>query len=101
MGDHRESVFLCPQEDDCAEFVEGNEYGITFFTKARQEEAHNDDTVQVNNNFTPFYFLLRRVTTGVILNLMIKVMCTSGNSFVFLIVVFLRYLTLLEISFSN
>jgi len=53
--DHRESVFLCPQEDDCAEFVEGNEYGITFFTKARQEEAHNDDTVQVNNNFTPFY----------------------------------------------
>merc|ERR1712194_999124 len=53
--DHRESVFLCPQEDDCAEFVEGNKFGITFFTKMRQEEAHSANTLQVNSTFIPFY----------------------------------------------
>merc|ERR1719245_1473545 len=38
--DHRDSVYLCPTEDDCAEFVEDNPVGISFFTKARQEEEH-------------------------------------------------------------
>merc|ERR1711920_894718 len=53
--DHRDAVFLCPEEDDCAEFVEDNECGITFFTKTRQEEAHSDHSLQVNSTFIPFY----------------------------------------------
>jgi len=53
--DHRDSVYLCPTEDECAEFVEGNEYGITFFTKHRWAEEHSDDTLPVNTPFLPFY----------------------------------------------
>jgi len=53
--DHRESVFLCPVEDECAEFVEGNEHGITFFTKHRWAEEHSDDTLPVKDLFVPEY----------------------------------------------
>merc|ERR1712194_443327 len=53
--DHRESVFLCPVEDECAEFVEGNPFGITFFTKARWSEEHSDDLLPVSTKFLPFY----------------------------------------------
>jgi len=53
--DHRESVFLCPVEDECAEFVEGNPFGITFFTKARWSEEHSDDLLPVRTKFLPFF----------------------------------------------
>jgi len=53
--DHRDEIFLCPEEDECAEFVEGNPFGITFFTKARWEEEHSEDTLPVSTKFLPFY----------------------------------------------
>lgn len=53
--DHRDSVFLCPVEDECAEFVEGNPFGITFFTKARWAEEHSVDILPVSTKFLPSF----------------------------------------------
>lgn len=53
--DHREAIFLCPKEDQCAEFVEMDPHGITFFTKGRWEEKHSEDTLPVSTELLPFY----------------------------------------------
>merc|ERR1711982_165941 len=49
------SLSALTEEDECAEFVEGNPFGITFFTKARWEEEHSEDTLPVSTKFLPFY----------------------------------------------